>query len=67
LGYVAAIADASGQRGVEGRRTCAPPNVTLQQDVDVVKRYLEMHPEQRQYVAEGLVALALSEAFPCPK
>jgi len=49
------------------RRACPPPqSVTAQQLADVVKQYLENHPERRHYGASGSVMLALRDAFPCP-
>jgi hypothetical protein len=33
--------------------------------VDVVKKYLRDHPEQRRWTAGGLVMDAISEAFQC--
>jgi hypothetical protein len=66
-GFVVGIADAmSNVTGVLGRRACIPlPAVPRGQVIDVVKRYLEQHPETRHDSAVSLVAQALSEAFPC--
>ena len=33
--------------------------------IDVVKRWLDDHPEVRQYTAGSLVTAALREKFPC--
>ena len=65
-GFVVGIADAmSNVTGILGRRACIPLPVSRGQVLDVVKRYLEQHPETRHDSAVSLVAQALSEAFPC--
>ena len=65
-GFVAGIADAMGASTVFGRRACIPVSVTVEQPVDVVKRFLGPHPEMRQYyTAVFLVVQALADAFPC--
>jgi Rap1a immunity proteins len=66
MGYVRGIADAMMVQppGVAGRRACFPEQVTAEQARDVVKRYLEQHPEVRHYSAASLAAEALAEAFP---
>jgi hypothetical protein len=65
-GYVTAIAEvARGDDGLYGHHACLPEHTTRRQAVEVVKRYLDQHPEQRHYGASGLVAEALAEAFPC--
>jgi hypothetical protein len=66
FGFVVAIADAlASTDGAYGWRACFPANSTVGQDVAVVKRYLDQHPDRRHYGAGGLVADALGEAFPC--
>jgi hypothetical protein len=65
-GYVAAIAAAVIlPNAVSGWRACFPEHSTGQQKVDVVKRWLDQHPELRHHPASYLVAQALAEAFPC--
>ena len=66
-GFVVGITDAmmGSGGGISGRRACIPLSVLVEQITDVVKRYLEQHPEQRHYSAASLVAQALSETFPC--
>lgn len=46
---------------------CAPDNVTLIQSVDIVRQYLEKHPENRNKPATMIVLSSLNAAFPCPK
>jgi len=46
---------------------CLPEGTTSRQLVDIATNYLRDHPEQRHDVASANVALALANAFPCPK
>ena len=65
-GYVIAIAEAERHPdGLYGLRNCLPADSTRQQLVDVVKRWLDLHPAQRQYPASALIVGVLAEAFPC--
>lgn len=73
IGFVAGISDAlshamkssvgSGHLG--GWQACIPYDITQGQARDVAVTFLMAHPEMRHYLAAGLVAQALSEAFPC--
>ena len=67
LGYIVAVGDIlkDGEEDVMGFRACIPTSVEYQQSVDVVRKYLNQHPESLHYGVIGLVAHALSEAFPC--
>jgi Rap1a immunity proteins len=60
-GYVAAMSDALVATG----HACMPVDVTVQQAVDVVMKYLRDHPEQRQYSAWYLGRTALNLRLPC--
>ncbi len=67
-GFVSGIADSMVNAPVWEWSTCFPPfpnTVTRGQLTDIVKRWLEQHPENRHLGAAGLVTAALSEAFPC--
>lgn len=44
---------------------CIPPKVTLGQMVDVICKYLENHPEDRQLAMVGHFRAAYSTAWPC--
>jgi hypothetical protein len=44
---------------------CAPSEVQNGQVVDVVRQYLEEHPEERHQAARGLINIAMATAFPC--
>ena len=46
---------------------CLPQGTTSRQLADITINYLRDHPEQRHTVASGNVALALANAFPCPR
>jgi hypothetical protein len=65
-GFVVGIADAmSNVTGILGRRACIPLPVSRGQAIDVVKQFLEQHPEKRHETAVSLAAEALAGAFPC--
>jgi Rap1a immunity proteins len=68
VNYVSAIADAmtADHEGVMGWHACFRLNTTRGQIADVVKLWLQKHPEKRDLAAPGLVAQALAQAFPCP-
>ena len=68
LGYIVGVADAMLANGGTflGWRVCFPASVVQGELQDVVIKYLQTWPERRDYGASGLVAHALSEAFPCP-
>ena len=59
-GYIIGVINTLSQRVF-----CFPDSATAGQAEDVVKQWLEGHPEVRHLAAERLVALALFEAFPC--
>lgn len=44
---------------------CFPSGVTAAQIVDVARKYMAEHPEQREYGAANLVVMSLTYAFPC--
>ena len=65
LGYIEAVSDASEVNAVNGYEACVPEAVTAGQLQDVVVQYLQLNPADRHLSAVGLVAHALSKAFPC--
>jgi hypothetical protein len=72
LGYVAGVADAMSLvqvtgGSIAGVEACIPFPVVIGEAKDVAVKYLREHPELRAYTAVDLVALALHDAFPCPK
>jgi hypothetical protein len=69
LGYVVGAADAF-IASMNAQNACwfrIPPNVNKQQMIDITVKYLNDHPEQRQYRAADLIFVAIVTAFPCPK
>ena len=70
--YVEGVVDAlqstfSAPRMQQHALFCLPQGVISRQLVDIAINYLHDHPEQRHNVASANVALALANAFPCPK
>jgi len=68
-GYVAGVAHLVSVESYEGStyfwKSCPPKAATTEQLVDVVKKFLNEHPEDRHRPALLLVLKALSNAFPC--
>ena len=65
LGYISGIADVMSSNAVNGFRACSS-SVPLGQLVLVTKKWFGAHPEILHYPADGLIAAAMEEAFPCP-
>lgn len=65
LGYVMAITDVLNSNNLYGFSACVPTKVIASQVADVVQQWLLQNPQERHYAGNSLVALALSEAFPC--
>ena len=59
-GYVVGVVEATSDQ------LCYPPGATYFQIIQVVVRFLAIHPERLHRHALDLVLLALHEAFPCP-
>ena len=62
LGYITGVHDA-----LEQSNHCSPGNVTAGQVRDVVRRYMDQNPEFRNFDADILIRVALSNAWPCAK
>jgi hypothetical protein len=61
MGFIMGVHDlASGSNEV-----CAPKGVTIGQVMDVVKKYLNDHPEKGHYSADSVIWIALQEVWPC--
>jgi hypothetical protein len=58
-GYIVGVVEATPAQ------ICYPPGATYFQMIQVVGRFLVVHPEQLHLHALDLVLLALHEAFPC--
>lgn len=65
--YVVAISDVMDKNAVDNLRACIPRGNTQGQIVKIAIKHLREHPEQLHSSAYSLVAVALSEAFPCKK
>jgi hypothetical protein len=64
-GYIDAITDVLRGNTVNAFEACIPSNVEAGQLKDIVVQFLLLNPSQRHLGADGLVANAISEAFPC--
>ena len=66
VGFIGGIADAMGAGNIiNGYRACLPAGVELGQVKDIVIQYLNANTQTRHLSAGGLVADAISNAFPC--
>lgn len=65
LGYVTAIAGVLQDAPVDGRRACIPKTVSSDQKQDIVKRWLDRHPEARGLTASRAAVRAFVETYPC--
>jgi Ssp1 endopeptidase immunity protein Rap1a len=66
LGYVVAAAEIADGGYLQGHRTCIPKGITEGRLQEVVRRYLDKHPEYKGYIGYQVVVVSLVEAFPCP-
>ena len=57
LGFIVGVIDASG--------VCIPDHADLGQVRRVVRLYLKVHPDQREYSAESLVRQAIETSLKC--
>jgi hypothetical protein len=66
-GYVVAILDRAHADAASGVQAafCANDSVNANDAVEVVARYLDLHPERRIYGAYFLVRDALAAGYPC--
>lgn len=65
FGYVTAIAGDLQVASVDGRRACIPKTVSSDQKQDIVKRWLDSHPEFRGLRASRAAVRAFAESYPC--
>jgi len=66
-GYIGAVADIGAGEPVNGFLFCVPATVKLEQLGDVVRDWLDRHPESRNYAGKGVVGAALADAYPCAR
>jgi len=59
VGYIMGVHDT-----LNGEYFSSPKEVTQDQILSIVEKYLEDHPEKRHYAAPSLIGQALQEAFP---
>lgn len=66
-GYVVGVIDGENLSRRDGHRTiyCAPKSADAANLKDVVVKYLRAHPEDHTATAASVVAVALSEVWPC--
>ena len=64
LGARVVSSDITGEY-VDYKIFCPPDDVTIDQYVAVVKKYMEDHPEVLGEPSAPLISLAIKEAFPC--
>ena len=62
-GYIIGAADVLST--LSTKRSCVPQGVNGEQVRDVVKRFLRLNPQVRHEPGAQVVAMALSDAFPC--
>lgn len=63
--YITGVADVLYNDAVADIRACIPLGVNTTQVEDIVKQYLAANPQNRHLTAASLIAIALSDAFPC--
>lgn len=67
LGYVTAVMDGlSGGNSINGKMACVPESVDSDHMIGMVVNTFLSRPYTRDQLATGLVADALSSAYPCP-
>ena len=69
IGYVTGVVDAikGVGKGINGHEFCSPYGITARKLYDVVQKWLDDNPQKRHRIASLLIAMALSETWPCPK
>jgi Rap1a immunity proteins len=69
-GYIAGVFDSevllANSVQPRSKLACFPDGVTAGQTIDVVRKYLKDHPENRHHSAVSITMRAFLEAFPCP-
>ena len=60
FGYIIGVVDS-----IEGHRVCLPPAISIGRVEGMVVGFLHAHKELHDRTAAGLIAQALSAAFPC--
>ena len=66
-GYVQGVSNSMEVLYPNQSLSCTPEGLTVSQMLDVLKRYLENHPETQDQPAIVLIVAATRQAFPCTK
>jgi hypothetical protein len=61
LGYIGGVADT-----IDSTVACIPAHVTRAQELAIVVKYLNDHPDQWQIGSSVIIERALKASFPCP-
>src|SRR5262245_43615564 len=64
-GFMVGVFDVLASGPVNGKTACPPAGETAAEIKKIALLWLEAHPADRHFPAAGLVATALSEAYPC--
>ena len=59
-GYVRGVEDS-----LQGFRFCIPPKASSSQQVGLITKYVQRHPEELHNAATTLIVQALQPAYPC--
>jgi hypothetical protein len=67
IGFIIGVSDVGKTQDIADWRFCIPEigSVRQSQIGNVVRNWLEKHPEMRHTAASHLIAQALAESFPC--
>ena len=63
--YVHAVQDVLAENPVKNYRVCIPPNLDIDQSVNLIVDWLKQHPEESQQPASDAVAHALWCSYHC--
>lgn len=66
LGYATGVMDAFLAYPTADTKICLSEGVVSQQIADVLCRYVENHPEHRNYAGSSVARAAFAEVWPCP-
>jgi hypothetical protein len=70
-GYISGVSDTissmQNTNAINPPLVCTTSGVSVEQEVDIVVKYLRDNPAYRNQAAGGLVVGALMQAFPCTK
>jgi hypothetical protein len=67
MGYISAISDSLAGGSIDGFHACISPQINIEQLMAVVRKHVIENPGEWHYSAEGVVASALADVFPCER